>query len=77
MTAGEKIRLLLTRRGWSAAKLAERLTALNPDKPQSPQNLSEKLRRDNFTEQELIRIAQALGCTYKSSFVMIDTGEEV
>lgn len=77
MTAGERITVLIKRRGWNIAKLAESISIMFPDHATSPQNLANKLRRDNFTEQELHRIAQALGCNYKSSFVMIDTGEEV
>lgn len=32
------------------------------------QNLSNKLRRNNFTERELTDIAKALGCEYRPFF---------
>ena len=70
LTMGEKIKVVLGRRGMTLSQLAE-LTG------QSRQNLSNKLTRDNFCEKELVAIAAALGCTYKAAFVMNDTGEEV
>lgn len=71
MGMAEKIRILLIKRGnISEAKLAELLQT-------SPQNLSGKMKRDNFTEKDLQEIAQVLDCDYKSSFVIRETGEEV
>jgi len=69
LTMGEKIKIILNRRGMTLAQLAETLG-------QSRQNLSNKMSRDNFSEKELYEIAQALGCTYRASFTMSDTGEE-
>ncbi|MBS4916951.1 MAG: transcriptional regulator [Clostridiales bacterium] len=40
-------------------------------------NFSNKLREDNFSEKELIRIAEALNCKYDSIFTMKDTGEKI
>ncbi len=70
LTMSEKIRVVLNRRNMTLSQLAEKTG-------QSRQNMSNKMSRDNFTEQDLILIAEALGCTYKASFVMNDTGEEV
>ena len=71
MGMAEKIRILLIKRGnISEAKLAELLQT-------SPQNLSGKMKRDNFTEKDLQEIAEVLDCDYKSSFVIRETGEEV
>ena len=71
MGMAEKIRILLIKRGnISEAKLAKLLQT-------SPQNLSGKMKRDNFTEKDLQEIAQVLDCDYKSSFVIRETGEEV
>ena len=39
----------------------------------SPQNLSQKLKRDNFSEKEMEEIAAAVGCTLEISFK--DAGE--
>lgn len=70
LTMAEKISIVMRRRGMTMTDLADKLG-------QSRQNLSNKMSRDNFTEQELRRIAEALNCDYKASFVMIDTGEEI
>jgi hypothetical protein len=67
----EKIRVLLVRRGNIAeAELARRLG-------EAPQNLYQKMKRDNFTERELLRIAEAMGCGLKISFVKKEDGEEI
>lgn len=71
MGMAEKIRILLIKRGnISEAKLAELLQT-------SPQNLSGKMKRDNFTEKDLQEIAKVLNCDYKASFVIKETGEEI
>ena len=68
LTMGEKIKIILNRRNMTLAQLAE-LTG------QSRQNISNKFKRDNFSEKELIEIAQALNCKYIGSFEMNDTNE--
>lgn len=71
MALSEKIRILLVKRGnLSDAELARRMGT-------SPQNLSNKLKRDNFTEKDLQEIAAALDCTFYANFVMNDTGETI
>lgn len=70
LTMGEKIKVMLGRRNMTVAQLAE-LTN------QSRQNMSNKMNRDNFTENELRRIAEALNCTYQATFTMNDTGEVI
>lgn len=71
MALSERIRILLVKRGnISEAELARRLGI-------SPQNLNNKMKRDNFTEKDLQEIATALNCTYSVSFIMNDTGEVV
>lgn len=71
MSMAEKIRILLIKRGnISEAKLAELLNT-------SPQNLSGKMKRDNFTEKDLQQIAKVLDCEYKATFVINETGEEI
>ncbi len=66
-----KIRILLIKRGnISEAELARRMGI-------SPQNLNNKMKRDNFTEQDLQQIAAALNCTFNATFKMNDTGEEL
>lgn len=70
LTMGEKIKVILNRRNMTLAQLAEKTG-------QSRQNMSNKMSRDNFTEKDLREIAAALDCSYKASFTMNDTGEEV
>ena len=43
----------------------------------TPSNLSNKLKRDNFPENELHEIAKALNCDFIPNFVMNDTGEKI
>ena len=67
----ERIRVLLVKRGnISEAELARRLGI-------SPQNMNNKMKRDNFSDKELREIADSLGCTYKNAFVIPDTNEEI
>ncbi len=69
MPLSEKIRILLVKRGnLSEAALARKMGI-------SPQNLSNKLKRDNFTEKDITQIADALDCTYSITFTMNDTNE--
>ncbi|MGI5873607.1 MAG: helix-turn-helix transcriptional regulator [Bacillota bacterium] len=70
LTTGEKIRVLLNRRNMTLAQLAEKTG-------QSRQNISNKLKRDNFSEKEIMAIAEALNCTFHASFIMNDTKEEI
>lgn len=70
LTMGEKIKIMLKRRNMTLAQLAEKTG-------QSRQNMSNKMSRDNFSEKELLTIADVLGCTYHAGFIMNDTGEEV
>lgn len=70
LSMSEKIKIILNRRNMTLGDLAERTN-------QTRQNLSNKISRDNFTEKELHKIAEALGCTYFAGFTMNDTGENV
>jgi transcriptional regulator with XRE-family HTH domain len=67
----EKIRVLLVKQNnISEAELARRLG-------QTPANLHNKMKRDNFSERELREIAEALDSTLKIGFVMNKNGEEI
>ena len=70
LTMGEKIKVMLNRRGMTLAQLAEKVG-------QSRQNMSNKMSRDNFAEKELREIARALNCSFDAGFTMIDTGEKL
>lgn len=67
----EKIRILLVKRNnMSEAELARKLNI-------SPQNLNNKMKRDNFTEKDLNAIAKVLDCSFNATFILNDTGEEI
>ena len=71
MSISERIRIILVKRGnISESELARRLDI-------SPQNLHNKMKRDNFSEKELYDIAKALDCTFKTEFIFNDTGEVI
>jgi transcriptional regulator with XRE-family HTH domain len=70
LTFGEKIKIIMGRRDFSISDLAKKTG-------QSPQNMSNKMSRDNFSEKELKEIAAALDCTFEMVFKMNDTGEEI
>ena len=71
MGMAEKIRILLVKRGnISEAELARRLGM-------STTNLYNRLKRDNFTDKDLQKIADVLNCTFKAGFVLNDSGEEI
>jgi transcriptional regulator with XRE-family HTH domain len=70
LTFGEKIKIIMGRQGVSISDLAKKTG-------QSPQNMSNKMSRDNFSEKELKEIAAALNCTVETVFRMNDTGEEI
>lgn len=68
LTAGEKIKIILNRRKMTLAQLAEKTK-------QSRQNMSNKMTRDNFSEKELIEIAEALDYTVNITFTSKDKTE--
>lgn len=70
LSIGEKIKVVMDRRGITLTSLAEKIGTTR-------QNLSNKLSRDNFSEKEIRAIAEALGCTYEAKLIMNDTGDEV
>jgi transcriptional regulator with XRE-family HTH domain len=71
MAMTEKIRFLLVKRGnLSEAELARRVG-------ESPQNFNRKMKRDNFSDKDLQKIAGVLDSTFKAAFVLNDTGEQI
>lgn len=65
----EKIKVLLVKKNMSAAKLAEALDM-------TPQNLYNKFKRDNFSEKELMEIAEVLGIKYEG-FFFLENGDKI
>ena len=79
MGISEKIRILMVKRGdISASELSRRLQAAGFARL-GPQNLSNKLKRNSFSDGELTAIAAALGAkfTRREFFTLDDTGEEI
>ncbi len=71
MAMTEAIRIALVKRGnISEAELARRMGI-------SPQNLHNKMKRDDYKESELRKIAEALGLQLEISFVNPETGERI
>ena len=67
----EKIRILLIKRGnMSVTALAKKLEM-------SPQNLYNKMNRDNFSERDLRGIADVLDCALTITFTLNDTKEVI
>ena len=65
---GKKIKTMLIYKDLTITDLASKLG-------KSPQNLSNLLKKDNFREQELEQIADALGCDLRIEFVDRQTGK--
>ncbi|WHP40785.1 helix-turn-helix domain-containing protein [Lysinibacillus boronitolerans] len=65
MSMAEKIRMLLAKENKNLTELAELLGTSQP-------NLWKKMKRDNFSEKELIEIAEALGVKFEANFVYED-----
>ena len=70
LTTSEKIKIIVKRKGMKLEDLASKTE-------QTRQNLSNKLARDNFTEKEIKKIAEALDCDYEAYFVLRETGERL
>lgn len=70
LSMGEKIRIVLKRRNLTVTELAEKVGT-------SRQNLTNKFKRDNFSEKELHQIAQALNCTFEGTFTLDESGEVI
>ncbi len=69
MDMTEQIRILLIKRGnMSGTDLAKKIGT-------SPQNISNKFKRNNFTMKDLQEIADALDCDLQIRFVDRATGE--
>lgn len=65
-----KVRMLLAAREMTQQDLAKKMGKL-------PQNLSQKLKRDNLSERDLIAIAEACDATFEGGFILNDTGKEI
>lgn len=64
LTFGEQVKIILSRKGKTVKELAEEIEA-KTGKKMSRQNLTQRLGRDNFQEQDMRMIADILGCPFQ------------
>ncbi|MCI8704320.1 MAG: helix-turn-helix transcriptional regulator [Anaerotignum sp.] len=70
ISMGEKIKIVLKRRNMTTTELAEKIGT-------SRQNLTNKFKRNNFSEKEIAEIAAVLDCTFEGNLILKDTGEVI
>ena len=68
LTFGEQVKIILGRKGMTIKQLAEVIEE-RTGKKMSRQNLTQRLGRDNFQEQDMRMIAQILGCSFHLSIL--------
>ena len=66
LTFGEQVKIILSRKGMTIKQLAEEVEK-HTGKPMSRQNMTQRLGRDNFQEQDMRMIAEILGCKFTLS----------
>lgn len=65
MVMTKKIKMLMVEKDVTVSELANKMGTSQP-------NLSNKLKRDNFSENELNLIAEVLGVKYEANFILED-----
>lgn len=75
LTFGEQVKIILGRKGLTIKELAEMIEQ-RTGKKMSRQNLTQRLGRDNFQEQDMRMIASILECPFKLSILGEDTPDE-
>lgn len=68
LTFGEQVKIILSRKGMTIKELAE-IIEERTGKKMSRQNLTQRLGRDNFQEQDMRMIASILGCPFQLSIL--------
>ena len=77
LTFGEQVKIILSRKGMTIKELAEQMEAYT-GKSMSRQNMTQRLHRDNFQEQDMRLIAKILGCQFQLSIMEpVPEGEEI
>ncbi len=74
LTFGEQVKIILGRKGMTIKELAETIEA-RTGKKMSRQNLTQRLGRDNFQEQDMRMIAAILECPFQLSIMGGDTAK--
>lgn len=72
MSMAVKVRMLLAAREMTIADLADRL-----EPKTTRQNVTNKLNRDNLTENDLQQIAKACDATFEGIFTLKDSGKHI
>lgn len=75
LTFGEQVKIMLSRKGMTIKQLA-RLIEERTGKAMSRQNLTQRLGRDNFQEQDMRLIAAILGCPFYLSIFPMEGSED-
>lgn len=75
LTFGEQVKIILSRKGMTIKELAEQIQE-ETGKAMSRQNLTQRLGRDNFQEQDMRMIAKILGCPFRLSIFPTDNEED-
>ena len=68
LTFGEQVKIILGRKGMTIKELAETIEK-RTGKKMSRQNLTQRLGRDNFQEQDMRMIAAILECPFQLSIM--------
>lgn len=76
LTFGEQVKIMLSRKGMTIKQLAERIEK-QTGKTMSRQNLTQRLGRDNFQEQDMRLIAAILECPFHLSIFPEELGGEM
>ena len=74
LTFGEQVKIILGRKGMTIKELAETIEA-RTGKKMSRQNLTQRLGRDNFQEQDMRMIAAILECPFQLSIMGGETAK--
>lgn len=75
LTFGEQVKIVLSRKGMTIKELAEEIEE-RTGKKMSRQNLTQRLGRDNFQEQDMRMIANILGCSFQLSILATSEAAE-
>ena len=70
MTMSDKIKIVLIKKKMTVGDLAKKLEC-------TTSNISNKFKRDNFSEKELMQLAEAMNCDFNAEFIIRETGERV
>jgi transcriptional regulator with XRE-family HTH domain len=71
LSFAEKVKIIIGRQNMSYVDLAAKMGTTR-------QNISNKMSKDNFSEDDMRRIADLLDCDYEGpTLKMRDTGEEI